>query len=173
MKQKSLNRILQYKNPEVVARFSKSLGIPTKTSELIFKDLLRFLWLSQNAKIENSKKPGSAPNVVLMNGILILDEMWHIFILYTAEYTQFSERYFGAYLHHGPSRVLKKKTKSKPKAAAQKNYDDLLETSLIKYVFSELGEDVAVRWFLKFPQEYSVREIRRRQLKHHKAVYSL
>lgn len=32
-----------------------------------------------------------------------VDEAWHAFILYTAQYSEFSERFFGKYLQHAPS----------------------------------------------------------------------
>lgn len=31
-----------------------------------------------------------------------IDELWHLFILFTLEYHQFCNRYFGRYLHHKP-----------------------------------------------------------------------
>jgi hypothetical protein len=34
---------------------------------------------------------------------LRVDEAWHQFILYTAEYLTFCQRYFGRYVHHRPS----------------------------------------------------------------------
>jgi hypothetical protein len=34
---------------------------------------------------------------------LRVDEAWHQFILYTAEYVAFCQRYFGRYVHHRPS----------------------------------------------------------------------
>ena len=36
---------------------------------------------------------------------LRIDEVWHQFILFTAEYTAFCQRYFGHYLHHMPEQV--------------------------------------------------------------------
>jgi hypothetical protein len=32
----------------------------------------------------------------------IVDEVWHQFVLFTAEYTLFSDRFFGRYMHHAP-----------------------------------------------------------------------
>lgn len=34
---------------------------------------------------------------------LRVDEAWHQFILYTAQYTQFCHRFFGHYVHHAPN----------------------------------------------------------------------
>src|SRR5436190_2279504 len=32
----------------------------------------------------------------------VVDEVWHQFVLFTIEYTKFSERFFGRFMHHGP-----------------------------------------------------------------------
>ena len=32
-----------------------------------------------------------------------VDEAWHQFVLFTSQYVEFCQRYFGAYLHHNPS----------------------------------------------------------------------
>lgn len=41
------------------------------------------------------------------NGSLVCnlgpDEAWHVFILYTDEYTRFCHEYWGVYLHHDPA----------------------------------------------------------------------
>ena len=34
---------------------------------------------------------------------LAVDEAWHQFVLFTAEYSAFCARYFGRYRHHAPS----------------------------------------------------------------------
>ncbi|OBA60532.1 hypothetical protein A5647_14015 [Mycobacterium sp. 1100029.7] len=33
----------------------------------------------------------------------MVDEAWHAFILFTTEYTEYSHRYFGNYVHHSPA----------------------------------------------------------------------
>jgi hypothetical protein len=47
---------------------------------------------------------------------LRVDGVWHQFILYTVEYTDFCRRFFGRYLHHSPSNAPE--TKSAPSAPA-------------------------------------------------------
>jgi hypothetical protein len=42
---KNLNRMLKYKNPEIIARFCKDFGVTKKEANTIFKDMIRFLWL--------------------------------------------------------------------------------------------------------------------------------
>jgi hypothetical protein len=47
---------------------------------------------------------------------LRVDGVWHQFILYTVEYTDFCRRFFGRYLHHSPSNAPE--AKSAPHAPA-------------------------------------------------------
>ena len=170
MQKKDLNRILKYKNPEVVARFSKSLGISKKASEVVFEDMLRFLWLTKRVEVQrekNSRKP--LPDVSILEPMLIIDEMWHTFVLYTKEYMAFSEYYFGHFMHHEPTPVLRPEiTQMHDDHEAPISYHSTGEEleQLIEYVWDELGEDVALRWFKTFPKKYPKKEIRKRQLKH-------
>lgn len=51
------------------------------------------MWLSEQRK-EQGKK------TYLFGPLLILDELWHAFILHTRDYVDFSLKYFGRYFHH-------------------------------------------------------------------------
>ncbi|MFJ1268983.1 hypothetical protein ACD661_10480 [Legionella lytica] len=89
-----LRHVLSYRNPAVVSyfchhhpEFSKQEG------ELLFTDLLGWLWLNQQ-RAQQGKK------TYLFGPLLILDDLWHAFILHTKDYMHFSQHYFGAYVHH-------------------------------------------------------------------------
>jgi hypothetical protein len=82
---------LQYKNPDVVERLQKKLSLTNEAANLLFKDTLKFLSL---AALEEGY--GLVPPQAI-------DAAWHHFILFTRDYSEFCDQYFGAFLHHVPS----------------------------------------------------------------------
>ena len=157
-----LSKVLKYKNPEVVARFCKEQGVSKKNATVIFKDLLRFLWLSNRKHYLNSKRKDQVYDLhpfPMLFAFVIVDEMWHTFILFTGDYVNFCQKYFRkSILHHVPESIHKHDRNSKVVDHEQirKKANDL-----IRFVSSELGESVARRWFVNYPREYSLAKIRK------------
>lgn len=161
-----LKQIMKYKNPEIVARFCRDLGVSKEVGDQIFKDMLGFLYLCgaylyySQQKAEGKKLKRQVPREFpLLKEMLIIDEMWHTFVLYTVEYEAFSMKYFGRFMHHIPTPTLKLK-KVKIDHFSKQDFESYLE-----FVWDELGEDFVDRWFTKFPRVYSMKKIRSLQLK--------
>src|SRR5689334_9584208 len=87
---RSLQDVLAYSNDAVIERYQKDFGISPAEATLLFSDVKRFLWL---ASVEGVVAP--PPKI---------DEGWHTFIIFTLDYKNFCERYFGRFMHHRPSR---------------------------------------------------------------------
>ncbi len=91
-----LSQVVLYKNPSVVGQFCHFHSqYSAPEAEQLFKDLLAWLWLKEQRQKSNK-------STYLFGPLLILDELWHLFILHTRDYIDFSSRYFGEYLHHEP-----------------------------------------------------------------------
>ena len=155
-----LESVLKYKNQEVVARFRKEFGVSKRHADVIFEDMLRFIWLSVKAEVLNQRGSRQAPpSVDMLDQMLIIDEMWHTFVLYTVDYTNFSHRYFGEFIHHVPTPTLPVKAGSnheEPGAVPE----DSLERQ-VEFVITHLGERVAKRWFLEFPKKYPEKKLQK------------
>lgn len=94
-----LQEILNYHNEEVVKRFCISHPqYALSDAQQIFHDLLAWLWVREQRAHMNKR-------TYLFGPLLILDEMWHCFILHTRDYHHFSMHYFSQYLHHDPEPV--------------------------------------------------------------------
>lgn len=89
-----LSELLNYKNTAVINYFCHHHPeySPEQGHEL-FEDLLAWMWLNRQ-RIKLNK------NTYLFGPLLVLDELWHAFILHTKDYVEFSMRYFGSYFHH-------------------------------------------------------------------------
>ena len=55
---------------------------------------------------------------------LRIDDVWHQFILYTREYAQFCQNYFGGYIHHAPSNAPKSDAEGRIEIASLANFRD-------------------------------------------------
>ena len=86
--------LLQYKNEQVVTHFCHSHPeFSLREARQLFEDLLAWMGLSWQRTILGKK-------TYLFGPLLIMDEMWHTFILHTQDYFHFSMTYFGEYFHH-------------------------------------------------------------------------
>lgn len=89
-----LSQVLQYKNQRVIDSFCHAHPeYSVQEGQELFADLLAWMWLSEQRKAQGKK-------TYLFGPLLILDELWHAFILHTRDYVDFSMKYFGDYFHH-------------------------------------------------------------------------
>lgn len=140
----SLDEILEYKNPDVVRRYKKDFAEKAARAEMLFEDLLRFFWGTKRHALDKQSNP-TAPQLdfvfIMDEEMREIDHMWHIFLLYTRDYMNFCQKYFGEYLHHQPDLV-----------PLFENKGFKFETNLerfLNYSFDLYGESVIRRWFAK------------------------
>jgi hypothetical protein len=156
-----LKHLLTYENPEVIARFRKTFKVSEEKSQVVFKDMLRYLWLTTKVNDLNRNPPkktnGPIPShAPMLEPMLIIDEMWHTFVLYTIEYMEFSRSYFGRFMHHVPTPVL---SASMHKPLSREELEGYM--NLIWDVF---GEETVDRWFNSYPKEYSPMKLKLLQI---------
>lgn len=138
----SLQEILKYENAPVVKRFQKDFPQKADRAEDLFKDLLRFFWGTKKHEIDRRQQPSAA----VLDFVFIMDEemreidqMWHVFLLYTRDYADFCQRHFGEFLHHQPDLVpIFEKEGFKFETNLEK---------FLNYNFDLFGENVIRRWF--------------------------
>lgn len=148
MKQKlpEINELLSYKNPLVIKRFSKQFPEHQEEAEEIFKDMLKYLWIGKKHALDLKNNPHSSDlqfTTVMHKEMIIIDEMWHAFILITKQYADFCDYYFGEFIHHIPEAGEEIDKNNKINV-------ELFEKELnlfLSYIYDFLGEDTVVRWF--------------------------
>ncbi len=154
-----LQTVLKYRNRFVIDQFSKNFGLTKSQSEVVFKDMLRFLWL-RNKSVSHGRNRHPIlkrlPRFAMLNEWLIIDEMWHTFILFSADYRAFCLKYFGVHLDHLPSVG---RDESGPESVDMDLYIDL--------IYDEFGPAVANRWFMTYSKKYSQAKILKLQLRAH------
>lgn len=140
--QYTLEELLSYEHPAVVRRFKKDHPAKADKAEELFRDLLRFFWTSKKHQLERQTNPEKKELdfvFIMDEEMRDIDQIWHVFLLYTQDYMEFCEKYFGEYLHHKPDVVPN----------FEKGRFDF-DSNLIKfldYVYDNLGQKVVERWF--------------------------
>jgi hypothetical protein len=147
----TLEALMQYRNEDVLSRFTDLFNVSEAEAEDIFTETKKFLYICQQ------------PGVFIPDELLIVDEMWHNFILFTAVYQEFCLHYFGSYLHHTPASKAEK-TKHRERLAADiteaRNAFSEKLARLMSVTYDELGHDTVVKWFRQYPVQYSKEAIK-------------
>lgn len=144
---KDLKNLLTYRNEDVVDRFLKMYDVSEQEALEIFDETLKWLWLGNQVE-----------GVFIDDSTLIIDEMWHNFILFTQDYEVFCLNNFGRYIHHQPER-----RKQQDYYAISLNVEEhksKLE-NLYEGVYDYLGEDTLLKWYEEFPRKYSLENIKK------------
>lgn len=152
-----LEEVLNYQNGNVVGRFAEDHNVPLSDAEEIFTETKRWLWLT--AKLTHEIETGVREpfKIPLFNEAYAIDLMWHTFLLYTKEYADFCQKYFGFFLHHAPTSMQeraewKQFMESNPEGAWQQRRDSL--EKVYGYIYDELGPAALKKWCEEFPEKF-------------------
>ncbi|MDG6348069.1 hypothetical protein QAA18_04850 [Luteimonas sp. 8-5] len=163
MKKPTLEEVLAYSNRDVVYRFRKTYGLTWEESEDIFDQVKKWLWMANHRR-----SSGISQGLSIDLSLVVIDEMWHNFVLFTKEYTEFCLHYFGYYLHHGPATEaedLEQRERTRglgpaERAEAIKN----ARRPQYEYIYDVLGEETFAKWYMEYPKRYSYLQLAEMQL---------
>ncbi|MEQ8627047.1 hypothetical protein [Ekhidna sp.] len=136
----SLDQVLSYSNEHVLVRFKKTIELLDSDYQIIFEDVLRWLWLSATVWENHLFR------VRITSELAIIDQMWHTFLLFTIDYKKFCENYFEVYLHHQP--YIKDKV-------TDSNSVTWEFEKQAQYIIKYLGKETFIRWYYVYPKKYS------------------
>ncbi len=135
----SLESLLSYELPSVLSRYQKDYPDNQLSPSEAWADLMRFFWLSQRHLQEKKQNPNDESlnfECGMFSAMEEMDDMWHTFLLFTREYAEFSDRFFGTFLHHSPA------TEEIPLEKREASFEKYLS-----YIYDHLGEETLRRWF--------------------------
>jgi hypothetical protein len=163
LKNPSLDDVLAYQNRDVVYRFRKTYGITHEESADIFEQVKKWMWLAHHRRLA-----GLETGLSIDMPIVVIDEMWHNFVLFTKEYTAFCKDFFGYYVHHAPTTEAEE---TEYRGHLQSlNRVDRMEArkdrmrGQYEYIFDHLGKDTFVKWYLEYPKAYSYQRLAHLQM---------
>jgi hypothetical protein len=154
-------KALSYENEEIVASFRASYGVSLEDARELFEETKKWLWLC-----------GTRPRTMrltVFGPMKMLDEMWHTFILFTREYTEYCMENFGFYVHHAPTtRAEAEQYRQRAAASPEETQAALREErrAMMLLVHDELGVETLKRWFGDYAKRYSDECLRGLLIKH-------
>lgn len=145
METPQLAAILAYQDENIISRFTDLLAVEDDEARDIFQETKKFLYLSHHYP------------VFIPDDLLILDEMWHNFILFTPAYQAFCQTHFQKFLHHLPATKAEKAQQAQQReqnpAQSQQDYLTRME-ALLEATYDHLGEETVRKWFQRYPEQY-------------------
>lgn len=161
MKLPELNRLLSYKHPDVLKLYRHNHPDNKMSADQAFNELLKYLWISRKHLLESQAQScedekvgfGFCRTDKLMapfeyffpEPLKEIDDMWHEFILFTEDYTEFCIHYFGQYIHHKP--VIPNND------PFEREFVEHKVQSLLEYIYDNLGEETLRTWYSSFLSE--------------------
>ncbi|MFK8004843.1 MAG: hypothetical protein AB8H03_00670 [Saprospiraceae bacterium] len=160
---KSLSEVLTYQNEDIVYRFMDFFDLDLEASMDIFEETKKWLWLRAINKQRGLNSGKEVTPLFIDGSLLIIDEMWHTFILYTIEYRNFCQENFGFFIDHTPtSKAAKhdyyKRVELDPEGL-KKEQEEKLKYQY-SFIYDHLGEETLVKWYGEFPEKYSLEIIK-------------
>ncbi|MCH9687064.1 MAG: hypothetical protein K0V04_36855 [Deltaproteobacteria bacterium] len=154
----SLSDVLGYRNAAVVAAFGRRFDVSPEQAELLFDDTLRWLWLCGKLRATLRQGIADAPcsSLAITPSMKLIDEMWHTFLLFSADYRQFCDAYVGGFVDHLPEAPAP----ATPTPATDSTVRDRIEGQL-EYVHDELGEAVLRRWYVEYADLHTLEHVDR------------
>lgn len=145
-----LRQALSYRNERVVRKFRQQYRVSPREADELFRETVKWLWLAARS----AQIPG-APKPAMLGAQRMLDEMWHTFILFSADYREFCLGHFGRVVDHLPSEGGDSRTREESLAYL---------TRVCDLIYQELDVETARRWFVEFPERYSLEAIDARRI---------
>lgn len=137
-----LEELLKYENEPVLIRFQKKFPVDREEAQDIFRETIKWLYLCR------ADNPGGV-ELFINNDMLIIDEMWHNFILFTKDYQEFCSKYFKSYIHHFPDTSAPQKPSKKTLAILRAKLK-----AQMSFIYDHLGEETLLKWYHEYPERY-------------------
>jgi hypothetical protein len=139
---KSKSEFLRYKNAAVLRRYMKDYGASKKEANLIWLELMKYLYLASYCN--NHKIMVGLPFFDQVNNKI--DQMWHSFLLFTKDYREFCNCYCGIFLDHAPSDHTDKSKSLKNPDHYNKTKENL--KNYLGLVYKIWGKETLEKWFV-------------------------
>ncbi|WMN07300.1 hypothetical protein QYS48_28415 [Marivirga arenosa] len=140
----------------IVEGFMERYSVDREEAEEILQETKKWLWLaSENIK----EKKGF--RLFIDNSLLIIDEMWHTFILHTRLYQKFCHEKLNLFIHHEPTPASEKIIGFDSEIEKQKFEESQGEklSQQLSYIYDKLGPETVIKWYDEFPVKFSQKKI--------------
>lgn len=154
-----LSEVMAYSNETIIYRFQMLFDVSEAAAIDVFEETKKWLYACElNYKLQMAGEHDFALGI--SDDILIIDEMWHNFILCTKDYMDFCDTYFNRFIHHNVT------TKAEAAKYGELDFEEAQEeqktffTKQYSFIYDVLGKDTLVKWHKEYPVKYSVENIK-------------
>lgn len=135
----------------IVESFMERYNVTYDEALDIFIETKKWLWLA--SKVEPSNM-----GLFIDKPLLIIDEMWHNFILHTKHYYKFCLENFKRFIHHSPTPPAEKKVRqeqflSNPTQVLKEQEEKL--SRQYSLIYDHLGPETLLKWYETMPKKYT------------------
>lgn len=132
----------------VIDAFMERYRVTKEEAQDIFTETKKWLWLAACNRERN---------LIIDNSLLIIDEMWHNFLLHSKLYYEYCIKKLKKLVHHVPTtdkekRQFKEEVKHNPTVALAQEKTIKNQYSLI---YDQLGAKTLVKWYDTFANKYT------------------
>ena len=150
----TLSEALDCDNEAVILEgFMGRYNVSMDEAKDIFTETKKWLWLASEKSVNGDKEP-----LFIDGPLLVIDEMWHNFILHTTHYYRYCLKKFNQVLHHVPTTPKEKQeykiALKERREETQKAYAEQLNQQC-DFIYEKLGEDTLVKWYETYADKYT------------------
>lgn len=135
----------------IIEGFMDRYNVDADEAREIFEETKKWLWLA-------SKATEDGGSLFIDRSLLILDEMWHTFILHTKQYYNFCLSNFKKIIHHKPTpareKVLMEARLAANPEAVQSEQEAMLKRQY-SFIYDHLGPETLLKWYDILPKKYT------------------
>ncbi|AFQ52006.1 hypothetical protein [Burkholderia cepacia] len=147
--------LARYEHEGVIGKFRDEWDVEEAEAIDIFSEAKKFLCVSECAQKQ-------CIEFEVDESILMIDKMWHHFILFTKDYEGFCNRFFGRMLHHVPfcAAHLSQKVKTLAQnGVTLKDFNRARLEKQLQFISSTIGDETLRKWYVGYGEKYSLRKM--------------
>ncbi|MCA8090569.1 hypothetical protein LGM65_06635 [Burkholderia anthina] len=147
--------LIEYKNDSVIKKFRDEWSLSEQAACDIFEETKKFLFLANYAQKR-------CVTFEIDESVLIIDKMWHTFILFTKEYSEFCDVFFGKMLHHTPfcrAHLIEKIRDLSSHGISLSEYKRNRLQQQIDIIHETFGIGTVKKWYVDFGNSYSLQKL--------------
>ncbi|MET3623284.1 glycine-rich domain-containing protein [Burkholderia ambifaria] len=148
-------KLAEYQNDSVVKKFRDEWSVSEQAAQEIFEETKKFLFLANHAQKR-------CITFEIDESVLIIDKMWHTFILFTKEYAGFCDTFFGRMLHHTPfcrAHLVEKIRDLSTLGISLSEYKRNRLQQQIDIIHETFGIETVKKWYVEFGNSYSLQKL--------------
>lgn len=137
---RSLEETLRYEHPGVCEKLVELYDISDSEAQELFLETKRWLWLLGKST-DDFRNRGLEVSMGITPSLIMIDQAWHTFIIFTQDYARFCKEYLGEYIHHTP--------------AGGGHFVERDELELrFHYICEHLGRKTLIKWYSEYQEKY-------------------